>query len=59
MKTNKDNKTFTCEFYKEGKCLKDKENCYLKEIHSEGLYFDCVKIIYQKVDFNIKQLNTN
>lgn len=46
MKTNKENKTFTCEFYKEGECLKDKEECYLKKIHDEGLYFDCIKIIY-------------
>lgn len=44
LKTPK--QTFTCEFYKEGRCLKDNKDCYLKKIYDEGLCFDCIKKIY-------------
>lgn len=45
-KKDKQQKDFKCNYYKGGTCTIDNKECYLKKIHDDGIYFDCVKIIY-------------
>lgn len=46
IKELENNRAVNCDNYRNGICLKDSEQCYLKKINDDGLYFDCIKLIY-------------